>query len=124
MLLAHFRYEDDRLNRFNGLALFLGCTGVILANWPQGGQGVSIGLGEGLLIAAMVSGAFGNLFAKEYPGRYPVAPTTGWAMVIGSIGLFIAGVVIDGQVAPFTFSTTSPWLLVYLAFLSATGFTL
>jgi len=124
MLLAHFRYEDDRLNRFKGLALFLGFTGVILANWPQGGQGVSFGVGEGLLIAAMVSGAFGNLVAKEYSARYPVAPMTGWAMVIGSIGLFIAGVILDGHVAPFTFSTTSAWMLVYLAFLSATGFTL
>jgi len=124
MLLAHFRYEDDRLNRFKGLALFLGFTGVILANWPQGSAGVSFGAGEILLILAMISGAFGNLIAKEYSASYPVAPMTGWAMVIGSIGLFIVGAVLNGDWFPFNFTSTTVWMLMYLAFLSATGFTL
>ncbi|WP_214769992.1 MULTISPECIES: DMT family transporter [unclassified Exiguobacterium] len=124
MLLAHFRYEDDRLNRFKGLALFLGFTGVILANWPQGAAGVTFGVGEILLICAMISGAFANLIAKEYSAVYPVAPMTGWAMVIGSIGLFIAGAVLNGQWFPFHFTQTTAWMLFYLAFLSATGFTL
>lgn len=124
MLLAHFRYEDDRLNRFKGLALFLGFTGVILANWPQGAAGVTFGVGEILLICAMISGAFANLIAKEYSAAYPVAPMTGWAMVIGSIGLFIAGAVLNGQWFPFHFTQTTAWMLFYLAFLSATGFTL
>ncbi|WP_114570754.1 DMT family transporter [Exiguobacterium flavidum] len=124
MLLAHFRYENDKLNRFKGIALFLGFTGVIFANWPKGDAGIDFGAGELLLIGAMVSGAFANLVAKEYSATYPVAPMTGWAMVFGSLGLFVAGAVLDRSSFPFTFDAATGSMLLYLAFLSATGFTL
>lgn len=124
MLLAHFRYEDDRLNRLKGIALTLGFSGIVIANWPASGTEIGFGLGEILLIMAMISGAFANLIAKDYSRSYDVAPMTAWAMVIGSLGLLVIGLIIEpsGASLPYTFQTSL--FLLYLATLSAIGFTL
>lgn len=124
MALAHIRYEDDKLNRLKGLALTFGFSGIVIANWPATGTEISFGLGEILLILAMVSGAFGNLIAKDYAKEYDVAPMTAWAMVTGSIGLLIIGYLLDpgGISMPYTGQTIA--FLFYLAMLSAIGFTL
>ncbi|WP_074033085.1 DMT family transporter [Exiguobacterium sp. AT1b] len=124
MALAHIRYDDDKLNRLKGLALTFGFSGIVIANWPATGTDVGFGLGEILLILAMVSGAFGNLIAKDYSKEYDVAPMTAWAMVIGSIGLLVIGYLLDpsGISMPYTGQTIA--FLFYLAMLSAIGFTL
>ncbi|WP_214829036.1 DMT family transporter [Exiguobacterium algae] len=124
MLLAHFRYEDDRLNRLKGIALTLGFSGIVIANWPASGTEIGFGPGEILLIMAMISGAFANLIAKDYSRSYDVAPMTAWAMVIGSLGLLVIGLIIEpsGASLPYTFQTSL--FLLYLAMLSAIGFTL
>ncbi|WP_214785680.1 DMT family transporter [Exiguobacterium sp. s183] len=124
MALAHIRYDDDKLNRLKGLALTFGFSGIVIANWPATGTEVGFGLGEVLLILAMVSGAFGNLIAKDYSKEYDVAPMTAWAMVTGSIGLLVIGYLLDpsGISMPYTGQTIA--FLFYLAMLSAIGFTL
>ncbi|WP_024371619.1 DMT family transporter [Exiguobacterium sp. ZOR0005] len=124
MALAHFRYEDDRLNRLKGIALTLGFSGIVIANWPSASSEIGFGVGEILLILAMISGAFGNLIAKDYSRSHDVAPMTAWAMVIGSLGLLVVGVVLDpsGVFLPYTMKTYL--FLLYLALLSAIGFTL
>ncbi|EPE60890.1 hypothetical protein L479_02731 [Exiguobacterium sp. S17] len=124
MALAHFRYEDDRLNRLKGIALTLGFSGIVIANWPTESSEIGFGIGEILLILAMVSGAFGNLVAKDYSRHHDVAPMTAWAMVIGSLGLLIVGFILDpgGVFLPYTVKTLL--FLLYLALLSAVGFTL
>lgn len=124
MLLAHFRYEDDRLNRLKGIALTFGFCGIVIANWPDEGGALGVGIGEVLLVLAMISGAFGNLLAKDYAREYDVAPMTAWAMLVGSTGLLIVGVAMDpkGLFMPFDVTTLS--FLLYLACISAVGFTL
>lgn len=124
MTLAHFRYEDDRLNRLKGIALTLGFSGIVIANWPASGTEVNFGVGEILLIMAMVSGAFGNLIAKDYSKEYDVAPMTAWAMVTGSIGLLIIGFILDPAGASLPYTVQTSVFLLYLATLSAIGFTL
>lgn len=124
MALAHFRYEDDRLNRLKGIALTLGFSGIVIANWPAGNTEIGFGSGEVFLILAMVSGAFGNLIAKDYARQHDVAPMTAWAMVIGSIGLLVAGYVLASGNVFLPYTMTTLFFLLYLALLSAVGFTL
>ncbi|MDL5377464.1 DMT family transporter [Exiguobacterium mexicanum] len=124
MALAHFRYEDDRLNRLKGIALTLGFSGIVIANWPTASTEVGFGIGEILLILAMISGAFGNLVAKDYSRSHDVAPMTAWAMVIGSLGLLIVGYVLAPGDVFLPYTVTTLFFLLYLALLSAVGFTL
>lgn len=124
MALAHFRYEDDRLNRLKGIALTLGFSGIVIANWPTASSEIGFGVGEILLIMAMVSGAFGNLIAKDYSREHDVAPMTAWAMVFGSLGLLLVGFIIDPQSVFLPYTLKTLLFLLYLALLSAIGFTL
>lgn len=124
MALAHFRYEDDRLNRLKGLALTLGFSGIVIANWPAANTEVGFGIGEVLLIMAMISGAFGNLIAKDYSTSHAVGPMTAWAMVFGSIGLLVIGFILDPAALFLPYTWKTGLFLLYLALLSAVGFTL
>ena len=123
ILLAHFLYPDDRMNRLKVAGLMIGFTGVIFANWPSGDYEVSFGIGEILLMLAMLAGAYGNILAREGSSRMEVIYLTSYQMILGSLGLVAIGAFSVG-LAPFDFDFKSALMLIYLAFLSAAGFIL
>jgi drug/metabolite transporter (DMT)-like permease len=123
ILLAHFLYPDDRMNRLKVAGLMIGFTGVIFANWPSGDYEVSFGIGEILLMLAMLAGAYGNILAREGSSKMEVIYLTSYQMILGSLGLVAIGAFSVG-LAPFHFDLKSALMLIYLAFLSAAGFIL
>ncbi|WP_210364088.1 DMT family transporter [Bacillus sp. REN3] len=123
ILLAHFLYPDDRMNRLKVAGLMIGFTGVVFANWPNGEYEIHFGIGEILLMLAMLSGAYGNILAKNGSATMEVIYLTSYQMILGSLGLVAIGVFSVGFV-PFEFDLISLLMLVYLAFLSAAGFIL
>ncbi|HAQ08340.1 MAG TPA: EamA family transporter, partial [Bacillus bacterium] len=123
ILLAHLLYPDDRMNRLKIAGLMIGFTGVIFANWPNGEYEINFGIGEMLLMLGMLSGAYGNILAKQGSAKMEVIYLTAYQMILGSSGLVAIGVVSVGFV-PFQFDLVSGLMLVYLAFLSAAGFIL
>lgn len=123
ILLAHFLYPDDKINRLKVAGLMIGFTGVIFANWPNGEYEVNFGIGEILLMLAMLAGAYGNILAKGGSAKMEVIYLTAYQMILGSLGLVAIGVFSVGLV-PFSFDLKSILMLVYLAFLSAAGFIL
>lgn len=123
MILAHFMYADDRMNRRKTIGLIVGFSGVIVVNLTRGELQFAMGIGELLLLLAMLSGAFGNILAKEGAKKMDVAYLTSYQMLSGSIGLLFFGVIQVG-ILPFTFDMKSFLALLYLAFLSAAGFIL
>ncbi|WP_243387583.1 DMT family transporter [Bacillus kexueae] len=123
MVLAHFMYADDRLNRRKTIGLIVGFSGVIAVNLTKGDFQLNFGLGELLLLLAMLSGGFGNILAKEGAKKMEVSYLTSYQMLVGSLGLLIIGIVQVGFF-PFSFQTGSFLALLYLSFLSAAGFIL
>jgi drug/metabolite transporter (DMT)-like permease len=123
ILLAHFLYPDDRMNRLKVTGLMIGFTGVIFANWPNGDYEIHFGIGEILLMLAMLAGAYGNILAKKGSAKMEVIYSTAYQMILGSLGLVAIGAFSVGLI-PFQFDLKSSLMLVYLAFLSAAGFIL
>lgn len=123
ILLAHFLYADDKINRIKTIGLIVGFSGVIFVNWPKGNYEFDFGIGEILLLLAMVSGAFGNILARDGSKVMEVVYITGYQMLLGSLGLIAIGGFSVGFF-PFEFNWVSIGMLAYLAFLSATGFIL
>lgn len=123
IILAHFMYKNDRMNAIKTVGLLLGFTGVILANLPKGEFSIDFGWGELFLMLAMLSGAFGNILAKNGSKDMEIGYMTAYQMVFGSLGLLLVGS-FSSHLFPFHFNSTAIWMLVYLAFLSAAGFIL
>jgi drug/metabolite transporter (DMT)-like permease len=123
MILAHFMYPDDKMSQRKVIGLLIGFAGVIAVNLTKGEFVLDFGMGEILLLLAMLSGGFGNILAKEGAKQMEVGYLTSYQMLFGSIGLLVLGIVQVGPF-PFDFEWTSFFALLYLAFLSAAGFIL
>lgn len=92
ILLAHFMYKDDLISWSKVIGLIVGFIGVIFVNITKGSITLDIGIGEILLLLAMLSSAFGNILAKNGTSRMDVASLTSFQMLIGSLGLLCIGV--------------------------------
>lgn len=123
LVLAHYMYKNDLLNWRKGIGLIIGFIGVILVNMTQGTLEFAFGPGEGLLMLAALSAAFGNILVKNESRDWDVLYLTGYQMLLGGIGLIVTGAVQAGFF-PFDFTEKALWMLAYLAFLSAAGFIL
>jgi drug/metabolite transporter (DMT)-like permease len=123
LLLAHFMYKNDRINRKIVIGTLLGFAGVILVNMTKGELTLNMGIPEICLLVAMFFGALGNVLSKNAAQELDVLYITSWQMLIGGGAMLLIGVTFAG-VLPFAFTLKSIMMLLYLAFLSALGFVL
>jgi drug/metabolite transporter (DMT)-like permease len=123
VLLAHFYYRSDRMNRKKIIGLIAGFTGIIIANW---GQELKLSFqwdGEGYMILSGLTLAIATIMAKELAsGIHPFA-ISGWQLTLG--GLIMLGIGVpflnDGAM---TFTPFGWGLFIYSALLSAIAFAL
>ncbi|WP_139364942.1 DMT family transporter [Sutcliffiella halmapala] len=123
IIFAHFLYADDGLSLRKWIGIALGFGGVLVVNLPKVGADFQFGIGELLLLIAMMASAYGNIMARERSSKMDISYLTAYQMLFGSIGLIIAGGWSAGFF-PFTFDWYTVGLIMYLAFLSAAGFVL
>jgi len=123
ILLAHFMYNNDRLNAKKLIGTMLGFSGVIIVNMTKGQLSLHFGVGEICLLIAMFFGAFGNVIFKNEAKEQDVLYMTSWQMLIGGGALLAVGMAFVGPL-PFVFTWKSALILLYLALLSAVGFVL
>ena len=121
IIFAHFIYLDDRLSVRKILGMVIGFTGVVLANMNSGKLDFHFSTGEWLLIIAMIASALGNILAKQASVKVAVGVLTSWQMMMGGAGLALIGISLEGAF-PFHFDWIAGLLLLYLSFVSATGF--
>ena len=121
IIFAHFMYQNDKLSMRKTVGLFVGFAGVILVNVTRGTFEFQFGFGELCLTIAMVSCAYGNILARNASAKLNVMYLTAYQMLLGGIGLLFVGVIFAGWL-PFQFTPYSMGLLLYLAFLSSSGF--
>ncbi|GGH68126.1 membrane protein [Compostibacillus humi] len=123
VLLAHFYYRNDRMNRKKVLGLLFGFTGIIVANWGQELKLVFQLDGEGFMILSGLTSAVATIMAKELAtGIHPFA-ITGWQLTLGAAVMLLIGV---PQLEPgaMVFTPLGWGLFIYSAFLSAAAFAL
>lgn len=123
IILAHFFYQDDKLNWQKIVGILVGFAGIIMANWGQELQFKFHLTGEGFMIMAGVTTAITTIMTKQLSiGIHPIT-LTGWQLTIGAIVLLIIGTpqLSEGAII---FTTLGWGLLLYAALLSAVAFTL
>lgn len=119
LILAHFLLRD-RLDRKKALGCFLGLCGVVVLG-AGGFEGVAF-LGDALILMSAVSAAMGTLVSRRVtPGRNPMM-LTGWQLLIGGVLLLAVGFLGGGSIQ--TVTPAGILLLLYMAALSATAFTI
>ena len=65
IVLAHFLLENDKLNKQKSLALLLGFSGIICANFTKGFDWHFTFMGEGFMLIAAFLSSFGNILVKK-----------------------------------------------------------
>ncbi len=123
VILAHFLYADDRLNRRKVLGCLLGFAGVVVVN--LGGKGLDFDftlLGEGFVVIAAFVLAAASIWGKTISQKMDAMVMTGWQLGIGGLGLLAIGYAGGGALEGF--DARSLGLMAYMAGLSAAAFAL
>ena len=122
IILAHFIYQNDKLN-FNKIAgCLIGFLGVIIVNL----NGQSLGetsftlKGEGFIMLAAIIFAAASIYGKKITQIQQPSIVTGFQLSIGGITLTVLGFILGGSLTRFTMKSTT--LLIYMALLSSVAF--
>lgn len=123
VIMAHFIYSNDRINKGKIIGLATGFVGIILVNWGQSFTLEFSFKGEGFMIISALVASCGTFIAKELSKTVHPFSATAWQMLIGSLILIAFGLpgLKEGAI---TFTPKGWILLVYSSFLSAIAFSL
>ncbi len=124
VILSRMYYKNDPLTSSKVLGLLVGFVGVMVANMSKGALDFSVSfLGEGFLLISSFVGALGTILAKELSGAVHPVLVTAYQMFFGSVLLILTGGIASG-LGSVVFDWGSVLLLFYLAFASATAFSI
>ena len=124
VILSRLYYKNDLLTPEKVLGLLIGFAGVMVINISKGALDLSLTFfGEGFLLISSLVGAVGTILAKELATTVHPFLVTAYQMFFGSVLLILTGGIVSGW-ASVTFDWKSGFLLLYLAFASATAFSI
>ena len=122
VVLSHFIYRDDHINKGKILGIIFGFLGIIIVNIEQGFGGVTFTFyGEGFMILSGLASATGTLLAKRAGRNIHPFKVTAWQMFLGSV-LLLGYSLVNKPESTLNFTFFSGALLIYLSLLSATAF--
>ncbi|WP_160692067.1 DMT family transporter [Clostridium sp. C2-6-12] len=124
IILAHFIYQNDKLNFNKIVGCLIGFLGVIIVNLNgQSLAGNSFTLkGEGFIMLAAIIFAASAIYGKKITQSQQPSIVTGFQLSIGGIILTVLGFILGGTLTGFTIESTA--LLIYMALLSSVAFAL
>lgn len=123
VLLAHFFYKNDKMNRKKMIGILTGIAGIIIANWGQEFQFQFQWNGEGFMILAGLTSAITMIMGKELAVDINPITLTGWQLILGAVMLLIIGLPQLGENA-ISFTPFGWGLLFYAAVISSLAFAL
>ncbi|MGI6565769.1 MAG: DMT family transporter [Limnochordia bacterium] len=124
VILSRVYYKNDPLTPQKVLGLLVGFLGVMVANLSKGTLDLSVTfVGEGFLLISSFVGALGTILAKELAVTVHPVLVTAYQMFFGSVLLILTGGIASG-LGSVAFDWRSGLLLLYLAFASATAFSI
>ncbi|MEG0050862.1 MAG: DMT family transporter [Terrisporobacter sp.] len=121
VILAHFLFEDDKLDKSKIYGCFIGFLGVLLVNLDGLKSSFSLN-GDIFIVLGASCFAIGSLIGKFISNKEDSIIITGYQLFLGGFILFIAGLLGGGKLI-FT-SLSSYMLLLYLILLSSLAFTI
>ncbi|MFM2486863.1 DMT family transporter [Celerinatantimonas yamalensis] len=122
LIIAHVLFADDKLSARKAISAIIGFCGIGFYQVMEYGWALHLGVGEALMLIAMLFSAYGNVLSKRNirPGL-PVLTLTAWQMLLGGAALTGVGAIKVGLM-PWVWSALSLILLTYLSALSACAF--
>ncbi|MDO9433987.1 DMT family transporter [Hydrogenophaga sp.] len=123
VLLAHFIYQNDRLDRRKALGCVVGFAGVMVVTLRGGSQGLEEGftlMGDGFIVVAAFVLSAASIYGKRLSQRIDTMVMTGYQLAIGGLALLLGGTVFGG--ALHGLSLAPAVLLGYMVVLSAAAF--
>ena len=115
-----------RMEKFTGkkiLGCLLGFAGVVLVN--LGGSALSMGFqwnGEGFILISTVSYAFSTVLMKHFSRTENPVLLSGWQFIAGGLLMILSGFLSGGRL--HITSGAACLMLLYLAFISSTAYSL
>ena len=120
VLLSHFLFANERLNRKKAAGCLLGFTGILIVNLAKD---IDIGFhvtAEGFMLMAALSFALGSVYSKIILKDMDALVLTGYQLFLGGALLLLVGLLQGGRLSHF--SLEGILLFAYLVFISATAF--
>lgn len=124
VLLAHFIYTNDSLNRRKTLGCLVGFAGVMAVNL-RGAHELDAQftlLGDGFIVIAAFVLSAASILGKRLSQQIDAMVMTGWQLGIGGLVLTLLGHALGGELRGMGVAAAS--LLLYMAILSAVAFAL
>ena len=123
ILVACYLFRSEKMNTLKWIGGCIGVAGIVLVNLDGSDLGGGISMaGEGFLIISMLANACSAGLIKRYGQKDSPVTLSGWQFIVGGIVMAAVGLAMGGRLHP-----TSPLgvlVLLYLAMLSATAYTL
>ncbi len=120
ILVTCFVFRAERFTRSKLWGCFLGFGGVLLLNLSGGRWHFAVN-GEGFVLLSTVSSAISTVLIKRFSAQEDPVLLSGWQFFFGGLALATCGAMLGGRLAV---TPAGIGLLFYLAFLSATAYTL
>jgi drug/metabolite transporter (DMT)-like permease len=123
IIFAHILLKNEKITRIKIIGCVLGMAGVIILQINGGTIDTHFALtGDGFLFLASISSALGAVLTRIYTKKSDSMILTAYQLMIGGVILIIVGLFMGGTITEM--STKGIVLLIYLAFLSATAFSI
>lgn len=122
IILSHYYYHDDKMNKRKWLGLLVGFAGVLIVNLSKGPLEAGFTFkGEGFLILAALTGAISSIMAKELSKKMDTLVMTSYQMILGALLMLIFSTLsLGGNVIAFSLDFL-PYFL-HLGLISSLGF--
>ena len=121
VLLSAVFFNSDRLNRYKIIGCALGFGGIVLMNFSSLKPGFHFG-GEGLMLLSALCYAGSSILIKKFGEKDNPALLSGWQFLTGGVLMVVCGLAFGGRL--HTVSGKGVAVLIYLALVSATAYTL
>lgn len=123
VVLAHFIYSNDKLTSNKVIGCIIGFAGVMIVNFSADLLNFSFSIrGDGFVMFSALALSASSIYGKKVTQTLDSTVVTGYQLFIGGFFLALTGCVNGGNLTGFTMKSTL--LLIYLAILSATAFSL
>lgn len=121
IILAHYIYADDKLNKKKIIGCVIGFIGVIAVNFESNLLEFSfVPNGDGFVIIAALIFSIAAIYSKKLTKSMDTIVITGYSLFIGGVILVMLGLFGGGEMSSFTIESSA--VLIYLALLSSVAF--
>ncbi len=122
IILAHFIYKNDRLNRNKLLGIVFGIIGVVIVNFDSNLDASFSLIGEGFMFFTVATSVLSSFMVKSYARNIHPMLLSAYQLIFGGAVLLLIS--LGGNYSTLTVTPLAVTLIVYSALLSAVAFTL